>query len=199
MNRSLSLYVRLVLIAGGAVLVHASHALFHTPHPWECFLFAVLAILTGSFTIDIAPVKASISVADTFFIASALLFGPAPAAITLAVDTLLLSWRKKRGPMRTAFNVVAPAVSLWVAAHVFFLIAGVAPLSSARVPIPPLITPLLCLTAIYFVLNSGFIAIAVGLEAQKSPLQIWRSHFMWLGLGYFAAASVALCLALIVQ
>src|SRR5262249_1074152 len=36
-------------------------------------------------------------------------------------------------------------------------------------------------------------------EARKSPLQIWYQHFTWLSLGYFAAASVALCLVLIIQ
>jgi putative nucleotidyltransferase with HDIG domain len=200
MNRlRLTWYVRLVVLAGGAVLVQSAASLIDTPHPWEWVLFAALAILAGSFTIDIAPVKASISVADTFFITTALLFGPAPAAITLAVDTLLLSWRKRRGRMREAFNIVSPAASLWVAAHVFFMLAGVPPLSTARVAIAPLITPLLCLTAIYFCLNSGLIAVAIGLEAQKSPLRIWQSHFMWLGLGYFAAASVSLCLTIIIQ
>jgi putative nucleotidyltransferase with HDIG domain len=195
----LSAYVRLVVFAGGAILLHSIVALAGTPHPWEWLLFAVLAVLTGSFTIDVASVKASISVADTFFIASALLFGPEAATVTLAVDTFVLSWRKRRGRMREAFNVVAPAASLWVAAHVFFFLAGVPPLATTRVAIAPLITPLLCLAAIYFALNSGLIAVAIGLDTAKPPFQIWRAHFMWLSLGYLAAASVALCLTLIIQ
>ena len=43
---------------------------------------------------DVDSVEASISVADTFFITSALLFGPGPATVVIAVDSLVLSWRK---------------------------------------------------------------------------------------------------------
>ena len=58
---------------------------------------------------------------------------------------------------------------------------------------------MLCLTGIYFALNSGLMAVAIGLEGQQSPLLVWRRHFLWLGLSYFAAASVALGLILIIQ
>src|SRR4029078_260398 len=95
--------------------------------------------------------------------------------------------------------VVAPAVSLWTASHLFFLLARTPPLSVASVPMAAIVLPLLCLTAIYFVMNSGLVAIAVGLEARQQPLRSWRDHFMWLSLGYFAAASVALCLTFITQ
>jgi putative nucleotidyltransferase with HDIG domain len=40
---------------------------------------------------------------------------------------------------------------------------------------------------------------AVGFESGLSPVHVWRRHFLALSLGYFAAASVALCLILIVQ
>jgi hypothetical protein len=58
---------------------------------------------------------------------------------------------------------------------------------------------LFCLTIIYFVMNSGLTAIAVGLEAGQSPIAIWRQHFQWLSLGYLAASSVAFCLILLTQ
>ena len=199
MTRSLSWYVRLVVAAGAVVLSTSVVGLFYAPHPWQWFLFGVLAILTGSFTIKVASIEASISVADTFFITSAVLFGPAPATVALAIDTLILSWRKRMNRTRIALNVVAPAVSLWAGSHVFFILGGTPPLSTSTVPLAPLILPLLCLAAIYFVMNSGLIAIAVGFEARQSPLRIWRQHFLWLSLGYFAAASVALCLTLVIQ
>jgi len=200
MNRpALSWYVRLVILVGAAAIAQSAVAAFHAPHPREWLLFALLAILTGSFTINVAAIEASISVADTFVIAAALLFGPAPATIALALDTLILSSRKKHDAIRVAFNVAAPACSLWLAAHAFFALAGVPPLSVATESMARLVTPLLCLTAIYFALNSGLIAVAVGLEAQKPPLVVWRKHFMWLSVGYFAAGSLALCLTFVVE
>ena len=70
------------------VVVQSLAVLPWMPHPLAWFLFAALAILTGSFTIRIASVEASISVADTFFITSALLFGPGPATVALAARQL---------------------------------------------------------------------------------------------------------------
>jgi putative nucleotidyltransferase with HDIG domain len=196
---ALNLYVRLIVVAGGAVVVHSLTVLPRTTHLVEWFLFAVLAILTASFTIKIASVEASISVDDTFFITSALLFGPGPATVALAGDSCLLSCRKGHRWSRVAFNTVTPALSLWIAAQAFFLLSGIHPLAEAHSQVGPLIVPLLVLTAIYFALNSGLMAVAIGLEGNQSPLLVWRRHFLWLGLSYFAAASVALGLILIIQ
>jgi putative nucleotidyltransferase with HDIG domain len=195
-RRALSWYVRGVAAAGGGVALYSlARATYHL-HSYEWILFAVLGILAGSLTIRIASVEASISVADTFFIAAAMLYGPAAATAAIALDSLVLSMRKRHGPMRVGFNVAAPALSLWVATQAFFLLAGVEPLARGGPALPPIL-PLIALTAIYFLLNSSLIAIAVALESRKAPLDVWREHFMWLSVGYFAAASMAFCVTFI--
>jgi putative nucleotidyltransferase with HDIG domain len=199
-NHALASYIRAVTLCGGAVVLYSLAALVYVPHLLEWSLFAVLSFLTGSFIIRIAATEASISIADTFFISSALLFGPEAATVALAADSCLLSIRKKYSWSRVAFNAVAPAASLWVAARIFFRVAGVQPLSLATdTPIGPLLPALLCLTAVYFALNSGLMAVAVGLNARESPIAIWQTHFQWLSLSYFASASMALCLILVVR
>jgi putative nucleotidyltransferase with HDIG domain len=198
-HRALTLYTRTVTAIGGAVVVYSLTTIIQMRHPLEWFLFAALAILTASFTIKIASIEATIAVDDTFFITSAMLFGPGPAAVSLAADSFVLSWRKRHDWSRLAFNTVAPALSLWAGGGAFFLLSDVQPLSVADSPIGPLLGPLLCLVAIYFILNSGLMAVAVGLDSKQSPLTIWRHHFLWLSLSYFAAASVALGLILIIK
>jgi putative nucleotidyltransferase with HDIG domain len=197
--RALRLYVELVTFAGAIMLIHSAGTLFTLSHPWQWMLLGGCGILTGSFAVNIAFVSASISVADTFSIATALLFGPGAAAVVLATDTGVLSWRKGHRWDRVAFNMAAPSLSIWVAAHVFFRITGVAPLAQGHLPAASLIGPLACLTLIYFVLNSGFTAVAVGLEARRSVLRIWREHFLWLAIGYLAAGSMAFCVVLLSQ
>src|SRR5665213_2846299 len=146
---ALSWYVRFVIAAGSAVAVDSLVRAAHPGRGYEWMLFAVLGILAGSLTINVASVEASISVADTFFIAAAMLFGPAPATAAIAIDSLVLSLRKRMSPVRVGFNVAAPALSLWVAAHVFFFLAGIQPLAAGRISMPP-IAPLLALAVIYF-------------------------------------------------
>ena len=162
-------------------------------------LFAALAVATGSFSVKIASVVATISISDTFFITLALLFGAAPAAIAVAVDSLIMSWRLGHAWRRIMLNMAAPAVSIWAGAQMFFLIARVPTLAHSDVAVGSLIGPLLLMTLIYFALNSGLIATAVGLESGQSPLDIWRRHFQWLGIGYMASASLAFCFVLLIE
>jgi putative nucleotidyltransferase with HDIG domain len=194
----LRLFVQILVVAGVCVLAPSIAATVNTPQPWW-LLFASMAILLGPFKVSFASVKARISVGDTFHIASAILFGPGPATVALAADCVIIGRRCNDPWYRLAFNAVAPALSLWVGAQVFFLIARVTPLEQSHAAIGALILPVFALTAIYFLLNSGLTAIAVALEAGQSPLQIWRRHFQWLWVGYFGAASVSFCLILLIQ
>jgi putative nucleotidyltransferase with HDIG domain len=196
---SLRAYVLVLVAAGLAILVPSIVSTVQTPQPLWWLLFAAMAILTGPFKVSFASIEARISVADTFYIAMAILFGPGPATLALAADCVIIGRRCKDPWYRLAFNAVAPAFSLWVGAHVFFLAAGVPPLEHGHTAIGTLILPVFALTAIYFLLNSGLTAVAVGLEAGQPPFQIWRRHFQWLWVGYFGAASVSFCLILLIQ
>jgi putative nucleotidyltransferase with HDIG domain len=40
-------------------------------------------------------------------------------------------------------------------------------------------------------LNSWLVAVALGFDTRRSPLQIWRKNFTWLSVNYFSGASVA--------
>src|ERR1700682_5852693 len=198
-SRALTVYVQGLTLVGGIIVARSILETGRTPHPTAWLLLAALAILTGSFKINMSSISASMSVADTFFITSALLFGPGPAAVTMAASTFLRSWRRNDPPRRLAFNTFAPALSIWAGSQGFFLLARVARLAESHSPMGPLILPSLALAVIYFALNSGLTAVAVGLETKQSPFQLWRRHFLWLSQGYLAAASVAFCLVLLIQ
>ena len=195
----LSSYVRVIAALGAVVIAQSAFELRNVPHPYEWLLFAGFAVLTGSFSMKIGSVFASITVSDTFYITTALLFGAAPATLAAAVSAFVSSARRRHGRERVAFNTATTALGMWAGGHTFFWLGGFAPLSQAQVPVATLILPLFSLTAVYFVLNSGLIATAIGLDLRKSPLVIWRQHFSWLSVTCGAAASVALCLALLIN
>ncbi len=195
----LPVYVRLVGVAGSAIIVWSVPALVSQSHPFIWFLFAALALVTGTFTMKAATVSYTVSVTDTFFIASAMLFGPGPGAIAVGLNTGIVSYRRRHDWERVAFNTAAPALSMWVGAQAFFRIARVPPLVHASQPIATLIVPLLCLTAIYFLLNTGLLAVAIGLDVRESSVRVWNEHFRWLSVNYLAAGSVSFCLILLIQ
>ncbi|HEV3059509.1 MAG TPA: HD domain-containing phosphohydrolase [Vicinamibacterales bacterium] len=198
-SAALPVYLCAVVAAGALVLAHSSVAAAHAPQPFVWLVLAGLAIVTGFFKLNFASISASIFVSDTFFITIALLFGPAPATVAIAVDSFVICIRRREPWRRLAFNTAAPALSLWVASRAGFAIAGVAPLIVGKTPIGALAVPLLSLALVYFLLNSGLTATAVALDSRASAIQIWRRHFMWLSVGYLASASAAFCLILLIQ
>jgi putative nucleotidyltransferase with HDIG domain len=196
----LRIYMYAVVLAGTFVLVDAAFEAIRTPHPIRWLALAGLAIVAGSFWLNFASESANIAIdEDTFFITTALLFGPGPATLAIAAGAFVFCLRRRMPARRVAFNTAALAVSMWAGSHVFFLAAGIAPLSHATPSLGALVLPLLAMTAVYFTLNSGLTAIAVGLDTSQSPIHIWRRHFQGLSINSLAAASLAFCLILLIQ
>jgi diguanylate cyclase (GGDEF)-like protein/putative nucleotidyltransferase with HDIG domain len=188
------LYVAAVATAGTGVVLHSLYLMMQQPVRVQWFVLAGLTLLSGSFTVRIPTVPARLSVSETFVFAAVLLFGPAAATVIVVLDSLIISyWRRKRtkSAAHVFFNMAAPAVAIWAAAHAFYWMAGVRPLSEEPRPILSLALPLLALAILYFVLNSWLIAWAVAFEKRLSAFKIWRESFLWLSLNYFSGASAA--------
>ena len=187
-------YVACVCVAGAAATAHSIYALIVGRTPSDWLIFAGLALFTGSFTIKIPGLPARFSVSETFIFACVLLFGPAAATITIALDGFIVSYRRQHPFDRLLFNSFEGALSIWVAAQVFFAVAQVPPLFAVLTAPAALVLPLVALTATYFLFNSTLTALAVAFETESSPFVLWRHHFLWLSLNYVAGASVSLLL-----
>ena len=156
----------------------------------------LLVIASGLLAVKVPSLSATLSISETFLFVSALYFGPDAAVATVALDGLALSLIRRRSAMRqVAFNFAEPAVSMWAAAHVYYALSGVAPLSIAPSSLAVVGPPALVLSAVYFVLNSALNALAVASDTWTSPLVIWRKYFVWVSLNYFGGASIAVLLA----
>lgn len=190
------LYVVCVVLAGSAAIADAIYRLIVNPIPHSWVVLAALTLFSGSFAIRVPSIPATISVSETFVFTAVLLFGTAPGTIIVALDGLIISlWRRKRDLHRVLFNSAEPAISIWVASHIFFYLSGIRPFVYGPNDITSLVLPLVAFTAAYFLLNSWLTAIAVSLETGVAASQLWRKHFLWLSLNYFGGASVAFLLA----
>lgn len=193
------IYVTIIVLAGTMIVLQSFYALLARPIGWDWAILALLTLVSGSATVRLPSLPATISVSETFVFTSVLLFGPSAGTLTVALDALVISlWSYTRGhPLyKIVFNVCALPLTIWIAAHVFFLFPGVAPISDPTVDISirGLVLPLLVFTILYFSLNSWIITGAIALEKGLSALTIWRKNFLWLSLNYFGGASVALLL-----
>lgn len=189
-------FVSVVVIAGSFALLHSLFQIYWVPPPSGWLLLAALTLLSGSFTIKVPSVPATISVSETFVFASVLLFGTPAATITVALDAVIMtSWRHRREFHKVLFNATEPTFSIWVASTIFFLFID-KPIGSSPRNLSELLGPVFVLCLTYFLLNSWLTAVAVGLATRTSITHVWQTHFFWLSLNYFVGASVAV---LIVQ
>ena len=189
-------YVVTVVLLGAGTIVHSVLHLYFYPVGWNWLMLAFLTLISGSATVKLPTVPATISISETFVFTSVLLFGPAAGTLTVALDALVISlWLARRGhPLyRIAFNIFALPAALWVGAHLYYLIGDVPPLHASAHPvdITRLILPLFVFILTYFFLNSWLIAVAISLEKRLSAVTVWRENFALLSLNYFGGASVA--------
>jgi putative nucleotidyltransferase with HDIG domain len=187
-------YFLSVSAVGTTIVVYSLAQLLTQNVSVQWLILAALTLLTGSFTVGIPSIKARLSVSDTFVFASVLLFGPAAGTITVVLDILIVSLRLSRpfrAPRRVIFNVALSAVSIWLAAQIFFLVSGLKPYSVEQAPLAQLLFPLFLFTLAYFLLNSWLVSVAIALEHGKQAYPIWRDNFLWLSVNYFGGASVA--------
>ncbi len=181
-------------VTGLLVTLHAISVRWGTDIPLEWIAFSLLTFASGMFTLKIPSIDALLSVSEIFAFSCVLLFGPELGALTVTLDALLLSLRRKHGLTFTVFNVGNLTLSVWSSGALFFWAAGVGPQAEMATPAGGLILPLGVLAATYFLINSGLTASIVAAEARLSPLLMWREHFMPLAPTYAAGASVALLL-----
>jgi putative nucleotidyltransferase with HDIG domain len=197
-----ALYLYAVGAAGMLVIAASIWQVAVAPLGGQWFILAALTLLSGAATLRMPNVPVSFSISDSFTITAALLFGPAAGALTVAIDSLVMSLglvRRDYPLRRLFFNAAAPALAIWTAAHAFFLLVGVEPLIENSRSLGSLIGPLAIFAALYFVLNTGLVAGAVALEQRVTLFATWRRHFLGLWLTYFGGAAVATLLIALVS
>ena len=199
LSRPARVFISLIVLAGPGVIAACLPPLISGVVPRQWMLFAVLTTASGTFTLKIPSIQSRLSVSEVFAFTCVLLFGPEAAAVTLAIDGILISLRWRMSLIQGAFNFANLALSVWTCGKVFFALAGVAPLYGHTSGYGDLLLPLALMTATYFLLNSGLTAAVIAAERAASVWKIWREHFLPLAPGYVAGASVALLLVVAFQ
>jgi PAS domain S-box-containing protein len=187
------LFLGTVITSGALVLCWSAVTIVSSPPGVLWVVLAVLTALSAAAAFRMPGFPVSFSLADTFTIMAALLFGPAAGAVLVAVDGLVLSWRMRISKPtigRVVFNVTSLALAMWLSASLFFLISGHGPLAIQPAS-PGTVLPLAVFATVYFLLNTGLVAGAAAIGREVSFYRVWREHFLPLWLTHFAGTSIA--------
>ena len=124
-------YIALVVGVGSCVVVQSFVQLFSHNIGWSWTILALLTLVSGSATVNLPSLPATVSVSETFVFTSVLLFGSAAGTLTVALDALVISfWSYRKGypTYKTLFNVCAVALTVWTASHLYYLLSPYGPL-----------------------------------------------------------------------
>jgi len=173
-------YVASVILVGGALLIRAAPPLAR--HDAPLLLTFVLLTFAASIAKIVLPLPngaSTISVCHVLDYSAMLMLGTQSASITAAVGALgQCTFRNQvpNPPHRTAFSVAALAISVHASGAVLALSgasSGVGPWKAFDVQF------LFGAAVVYFVLNTGLVALAIALTSRQSFLRVWLDHFFW--------------------
>jgi putative nucleotidyltransferase with HDIG domain len=188
LSRTATAILFTVILLGAAVLGHSLWDLIRNPIDPQWLILAGLTVGTGWIMLRMPTADISFSISDAFNIAAAVLFGPSAGAVTAALDGLVLSYQfghTFQTAYRVLFSVATSAISIWLAAQLFFALAGTQIALSSPWAVVRAVSLLALFAGVNFLMNTGLIALAVSLERRASLYEVWRDHFLGLWVTHF--------------
>ena len=188
------------LVTAGAVIVLASIYQLPFRDLDARFIFLCLMVMASSLVaIPIPRVSGRITVADTFVFLTMLLFGGAAAILVSALEGVAATLIISKRPRTILFNAAILATSTFFTAAVLNLKFG----PPARIidnGFNYRFFIAICLMALMqYAANTTLIAIEKASKIKESVWQTWRTYYLWTSVTYFAGASAAGIIAILIN
>jgi signal transduction histidine kinase/ActR/RegA family two-component response regulator len=193
------LYVALVILAGSLAAVVFFPRTF--PDPGTFFFLLLAVCVTSAWKVNLPIPLASgstLSVSYAANLMALLLLGPR-AAVLIAIAGVwtqcTVNVRRRYPIYRTVFSIAAEAITMAATGVVYQSLGG----TSGPFDVASLMKPLVGAIATYFCLNTGLVAIAIGLSSARSAWRVWRDEFLWSAASFMVAGSAGAIAAVVIQ
>jgi len=186
-------YFRWLVIATGLVLFTST--LYQFPHERADLRLSLLAAITligaSRLAVAIPGIEGRITVSDTMVFLILLLYGGEAAVLVAAFEGASSSLRISRKASTLLFNASVMTISTLTGVTVLRACFGRAIETPPHLSTGRLIVALAILALVHYFVNSGLVAIDRALKTGEPMISIWRHHYLWTLLTYFAGAAAA--------
>jgi diguanylate cyclase (GGDEF)-like protein/PAS domain S-box-containing protein len=185
-------YMKVIAVAGALAVFFSVAHLRWSGLGLPFLLLALVTVSLGSrIVVRFFRFDSCISISDIFIFLALLLFDGEAAVLLAALEGYFSSLRITKKPLTMAFNSASMALSTFVTVLTLRLLFGsILEISSGGFS-HKMITATCTMAIVQYIVNSGLVAIAGSLKANRPIWLTYKQHYVWTSLTYFAGALAA--------
>jgi signal transduction histidine kinase/ActR/RegA family two-component response regulator len=188
------------LVTAGAVIMLVS--IYQLPfHDLDArFGFLCLMVMASSLiAIRIPRVSGRITVADTFVFLSMLMYGGAAAILLSALEGVAATLIISKRPRTILFNSAILATSTFCTATVLHWTFGPTQAVISNGFTATFFRAICVMALVQYIANTTLIAVEKSSKIKESIWNTWRTYYLWTSVTYFAGASAAGIIAILID
>jgi signal transduction histidine kinase len=188
------------LVTAGAVIVLAAIYQLPLKELDARFVFLCLMVMASSLiAIRIPHVSGRITVADTFVFLTLLLYGGAAAIVVSALEGVAATLIISKRPRTILFNSAILATSTFFTVAVLRWRFGPLEKIIEEGFTAKFFIPICVMALVQYIANTTLIAIEKSSKINESAWNTWRTYYLWTSVTYFAGASAAGIIAILIN
>jgi signal transduction histidine kinase/CheY-like chemotaxis protein len=194
-----SVYMWSLVTAGAAIVLVSLYELPFRDLDARFFFLCLMVMASSLVAIRIPRVSGRITVADTFVFVTLLLFGGAAAILVSALEGVAATLIISKRPRTILFNSAILAISTFCTVAVLNWTVGT-PVHILDHSFSATFFRAVCTMAlVQYIANTTLIAVEKASKIKESTWYTWRTYYLWTSITYFAGASAAGIIAIMIR
>jgi len=192
-------YVWSLMAAGVAISLVSLYYLPFEKLDIRFFFLCLLVIASSFIAVPIPRVSGRITVADTFVFLGMLMYGGAAAIVLSALEGVAVTIIISKRPRVFLLNSAILATSTFFTSTVLNLVFG-SPVTLTAHGLSQKFFYAICVMGfVQYIANTTLISIEKSSKINESVWNTWRTYYLWTSVTYFAGASAAGIVAILID